>query len=115
MGLPVPGKNRYAQRLIEKNPRIQRISSYTTKHGGSHYHHISEEEFEDMRNEFFETSSYMGHLYGTKESDIQIVIDQGKIPLLVMDINGMIAMKAKYPYHGCGTSQRTERPVSGKS
>lgn len=90
------GKNRYAQRLIEKNPRIQRISSYTTKHGGSHYHHISEEEFEDMRNEFFETSSYMGHLYGTKESDIQIVIDQGKIPLLVMDINGMIAMKAKY-------------------
>lgn len=90
------GKNRYADRLIEKNPHIQRISSYTTKEGGSHYHHISEEAFEDMRSEFFETSSYMGHLYGTRESDIQAVIDQGKIPLLVMDINGMIAMKAKY-------------------
>lgn len=90
------GKNRYAQRLIEKNSQIQRISSYTTKEGGSHYHHISKEEFEDMRSEFFETSSYMGHLYGTRESDIQTVIDQKKIPLLVMDINGMIAMKAKY-------------------
>lgn len=92
------GKNRYADRLIEEYPKIERVASYTTK-GSSladHYHHIDEEAFEEMRNDFFETSSYMGHLYGTREEDIQKIIGMGKIPLLVMDINGMVAMKAKY-------------------
>ena len=90
------GKKELAERLISKNPKIQRISSYTTKNSGLNYHHVTTAEFEAMRSEFFETSSYMGHLYGTKEEDIREAMDIGKIPLLIMDINGMIAMKAKF-------------------
>lgn len=90
------GKKELAEKLISKNPKIQRVSSYTTKNSGLNYHHVTTPEFEAMRSEFFETSSYMGHLYGTKEEDIREAMDIGKIPLLIMDINGMIAMKAKF-------------------
>lgn len=90
------GKKELAEKLISKKPKIQRVSSYTTKNSGLNYHHVTNAEFEAMRSEFFETSSYMGHLYGTKEEDIRVAMENGKIPLLIMDINGMIAMKAKF-------------------
>lgn len=91
------GKKQLAEELSAKFFRIQRVASYATK-GGFGYHSISTERFNDMdaQGMFFETSSYMGHRFGTIAADVQSVIDQGNIPLLIMDINGMLAMKCKF-------------------
>lgn len=92
------GKKYLADRLTERNRRIIRILSYTTKKDGIGYTHVSEEKFHSLAENgvFFETSSYMGHLFGTREEDLQKVMEDGGIPLLIMDINGMIAMKSIY-------------------
>ena len=89
------GKKKFAEDLMQMYSMIRRVSSYSTK-SGAYYHSVSAEEFDAMRDEMFETSSYMGQLFGTKEKDIQTVINAGNIPLLIMDINGMIAMKSRF-------------------
>lgn len=89
------GKKKLAEKLVAAEPKICRVYSYTTK-ADPNYKVLSKEQFESERESFFETSSYMGHLYGTRFTDVQSVIDAGKIPLLVMDMNGMVAMKSHF-------------------
>lgn len=89
------GKKKFADKLMKLNPSIRRVSSYSTK-SGAYYHSVTAETFDAMRESLFETSSYMGHLFGTRAEDIQSVIDEGNLPLLIMDVNGMIAMKSRF-------------------
>lgn len=92
------GKKKLAEKLIRQNPKIHRVTTYTTRQGGLGYRHVTEEEFTnlDLEGKFFEKSCYIGHRYGTCENDINDVIHSGGIPLLIMDINGMVAMKSRY-------------------
>lgn len=90
------GKKHLADTLMRENPRILRVSTYTTRPGGIGYRHITPEKFEEMSGQFFEKSCYMGHRFGTKAEDIREAISDGYIPLLIMDINGMISMKAGF-------------------
>ena len=90
------GKKKLAENLMKRNPRIRRVTTYTTKPGGLGYIHLTEEEFANREIALFETSSYMGYRFGTFKPDITDEINEGHIPLLIMDINGMIAMKSEF-------------------
>lgn len=90
------GKKRLADTIMRKNRKVRRVTTYTTKPGGIGYNHISPEQFEEMSCQFFEKSCYMGHRFGTRSEDVQEVINDGGIPLLIMDINGMVSMKHKF-------------------
>jgi guanylate kinase len=42
-----------------------------------------------------EFTEYVGNYYGTPYSEIQRIIDSGKTPLLILDINGVRSMKKR--------------------
>ena len=99
VGASGSGKNDIANKLCERS-NVCRISSYSTNPLASASHKIiSKQEFLHLKEEdyFFETSCYLGEYYGTVKSDIDKVLSKGNHALLVMDINGAIAMKAAYP------------------
>lgn len=78
------------------------VKTYTTRQcqrlGDHPYHFISEDQFMQLKSEefFFETSCYANKHYGIAMKDIEDVLRLGKCPVLVLDINGAIAMKRYY-------------------
>lgn len=75
------------------------VKTYTTdpaKAHSSRYHYRSLADFEKIREEFFETSTYAGHEYGTIRKSIAEVLYREKNALLILDINGAIAMKRAF-------------------
>lgn len=92
------GKNRIAT-MMEDTGRYRRVTGYTTnKSPRPFYRSLSWEQFhyKAERGDFVETSSYMGERYGTCREDIEDIVRKGRIPLLVMDINGAVSMKREY-------------------
>ena len=98
------GKTSIMNALLQKYKHLKRVVSYTTRPlrwgeiNDLDYHYISEKEFLEMmdKGEFFETSSYMGHYYGTTYKDIEKLQDSGYMPVFVLDINGAIAIKKHF-------------------
>ncbi|MFZ9388602.1 MAG: guanylate kinase [Chitinophagaceae bacterium] len=71
----------------------------TEKHGVDYYF-ISAEEFRDRinRNEFVEWEMvYAGKYYGTLKSELHRIWEQGKSPLLDVDVNGGLNVQSQYP------------------
>ena len=98
------GKTTIMNMLLEKYKCMKRVVSYTTRplRWGEikdlDYHYVSEKEFLEMmdKGEFLESSSYMGHYYGTAYKDIEKLQDSGYMPVFVLDINGAIAIKKHF-------------------
>lgn len=91
-------KNKIAKELTSKCGEMFKIpTSYSTKSEGpeKRYVFMSPEEFNKCT--FFEHTSYAGYKYGTKYEDIKAVLDEGKNPVLVLDICGAIGMKSFFP------------------
>ncbi len=88
-------KNEIADKLAERG--LVRVKPFSTQNN-KNYNSVDKEKFTEMmiNKEFFETSSYAGNLFGTKKKDIESVLESGKIPILVMDINGAIAFKNEF-------------------
>lgn len=93
------GKNAIATALSKQNG-YKRLKSYTTKpkQEEEKYHYLSEDEFlrAKLYNEFYETSIYAGYHFGTKEDDINQILNSGNHAVIPIDIAGAIALKAKY-------------------
>lgn len=67
---------------------------------GLHYHFISVDDFKDKikKNEFIEWEMvYEGKYYGTLRSELQKIWDEGKAPLLDIDVNGAMHVQRQYP------------------
>ena len=47
--------------------------------------------------DFFESTTYAHHSYGSRKSDVQQILDKGKNVLTVMDICGAMALKTHFP------------------
>ncbi len=63
------------------------------------YIYVSEEEFlrRIEKGEMLEHTRYGGHLYGTPMSEIQKAREEGKIPLMILDINGVESIRRNHP------------------
>lgn len=100
------GKTTLVKRLLSACPRLSFSISACTRsprNGEQHsrdYYFYSEEEFKKLINEeaFVEWEMvYTGKYYGTLRSELQRIWDAGKTPLVDIDVQGALAVKAKFP------------------
>jgi guanylate kinase len=89
------GKTTVALRVLE-DPRVDRVITATTRpprpretHGRD-YLFMSPSEFEERRSrdEFIEWAEVYGHSYGSPRAGVEAIRSAGRIPLLVVDIQG---------------------------
>ncbi len=95
VGPSAVGKTTVGHAMLEANPRYELVRSVTTRpmradSFGSEYIYISREEFEHhiKTGGVLEHTEYAGQLYGTPRWEIDRITSEGKVPLLILDLNG---------------------------
>ncbi|KAJ3322556.1 hypothetical protein HDV06_002933 [Boothiomyces sp. JEL0866] len=96
------GKRTLAARLLRDHPHIYGLSiSHTTRkprpgeEHGVHYWFVSKKEMLQMNQEgkFIEMVTLFGNMYGTSMESIDRVTEQGKICILALEYEGMMAIQ----------------------
>lgn len=96
------GKSTLLQRLLAEHPTKFGFSvSHTTRNprpgeeDGIHYHFTDKITIQDAigRGEFIESAVYGGNTYGTSRCSVQKVLDDGKVCVLDIDIQGAEQVK----------------------
>ncbi len=97
------GKTKIAIELLKKESKFEKLLSYTTidptaKTENDWYNYVDKTEFFSMmqNKELFESTMYAGHGFGSKKSDVDRIIKDGKIVLAIMDICGAMSLKTHY-------------------
>lgn len=96
------GKSTVADRLL-RDPAFGRAVTATTRPprpgetDGVHYHFLAEAEFETRiaRGEFLEHARVHGRLYGTPVASVEKVCRDGRICLLVIDVQGAATLRER--------------------
>ena len=90
------GKTTLAHALLKASDRFELVRSVTTREprGDSfdgEYIYITKEEFFRLRSQggVLEYTEYAGNFYGTPLSEIERIIGEGRVPLLILDLNGV--------------------------
>ncbi|RYZ21970.1 MAG: guanylate kinase [Chitinophagaceae bacterium] len=101
------GKTSITRYLLNKYPErlAFSISAATrqprgTEQDGADYHFLSVAEFQDRihKNEFMEWEMvYEGKYYGTLKSEMRRIWNEGKTPVLDIDVKGAIHIQQQYP------------------
>ncbi len=100
------GKTTVADMLIKELPFLRRSRSTTTRphrtgeQPGRDYEFVSGAEFERRKSlcEFAEWAVVHGYLYGTSKAFVEETCNGGVCPLLVIDVQGGLAMKRYDPH-----------------
>lgn len=94
------GKTTVMKKILSINSDFEFIRSATTRapRGDGHdaeYLYLSKEEFHSRISlgKMLEYTEFGGNLYGTPASEIERIFASGKIPILILDINGVRALK----------------------
>ena len=94
------GKTTVADYILKTNTDFSLVRSATTrtKRGDGHdaeYIYLSKEEFcaRILSGKMLEHTEYANEMYGTPASEIEKIFDEGKIPLLILDLNGVRSLK----------------------
>ncbi len=90
------GKSTLSRRLLESEPDLAMSVSVTTRPprpgevDGEHYHFISREEFERLRDEggLLEWAEVFGNFYGSPKAPVEKLLEQGKDVLFDVDWQG---------------------------
>lgn len=105
------GKTTVAYKMLERDARYEFVRSVTTrpKRGDKYdaeYIYISAEEFCELVRDggVLEHTEYAGNFYGTPRSEVKRILAENKIPLLVLDINGVesLVANAAGDFSACG-------------
>ncbi|MCD7774250.1 MAG: guanylate kinase [Clostridiales bacterium] len=99
------GKDTIAAEIIKLDGKFSLSVSATTRApregevDGVNYFFLSEDEFlQNIRdNAFIEYAKYSSNYYGTLKRDVQSKIAEGKIIILVIDVQGAEKIKKEYP------------------
>ncbi len=101
------GKTSITRHLLQKFPQLSFSVSAATREArgmekeGVDYYFMSANSFKQkiQNNEFAEWEMvYEGKYYGTLKSELQRIWDEGKIPVLDIDVKGAIRVKQQYPH-----------------
>lgn len=92
-------------KLLEKNPRVKKSISVTTRpprhteKNGEAYYFVSTAEFEDMirRDDLAEYATYCGHYYGTPRNALKEALTKEIVYLLEIDVQGALQIMEKFP------------------
>lgn len=95
-GVAGAGKDTIKKELIKKMKNVESLPSYTSREPregdieGVTYNFVSKEQFEKMikNNEFYEYDIHHNNYYGTSKKLLNEKIDQGKIIVKDIDVNG---------------------------
>lgn len=99
------GKGTLIQLVLPRFPQLALAVSATTRpqrpgeENGSHYWFLDREEFDRrvVAGEFLEWVDYVGNRYGTLNSEIDRLRAAGKAPLLELETDGALRVKARVP------------------
>lgn len=99
------GKTTVCQRILKKNLEYLYSISYTTRKKrknekeGKDYHFLTFKKFKEKikRKELVEWAKVYGNYYGTSKKIIHRAQKEGKVLIMVLDIQGGMAIKRKYP------------------
>ena len=102
------GKTTVAEELIAKDPRFSLVRSVTTRQPrgdgrDGEYFYLTREEFlaELSRGQILESMEYSSELYGTPRSELERILSEGRIPLLILDLNGVVSLTDNPEYSSC--------------
>lgn len=92
------GKDTVIDAWKVKNPNVQRVVAYTTRQprpGETHcidYHFVTPEEFHQKADngDFLEFKEVHGNWYATPLTDLNQMLDEGKIAILKIDVQGAL-------------------------
>ena len=112
------GKTAVAKAVIEKDARFTFLRSATTRkvRGDKHddeYLYCTTDEFKALIDEgkMLEHMVYDGNMYGTPHSEVERAHKEGKIPLLVLDLNGVEALYHNPNISACAVYLYAEKDV----
>ncbi|MDT8376936.1 MAG: guanylate kinase [Mariprofundaceae bacterium] len=99
------GKSSLCDALLRQSPNLCLSISCTTRKprpgevDGREYHFLSRAQFETQRDagDFLEWASVHGNLYGTRRSDVEAVLDDGRDMLLEIDWQGAAQVARQIP------------------
>lgn len=98
------GKGTLVEMLLEKHPKVfGKKVSHTTREpregeeNGVHYHFVDKEQFDALvqSGDFVETNNFDNSDYATSRKEVESIIASGKVPLMELDMNGIIQTKEK--------------------
>ena len=99
------GKTEVAKKLMRRKGKFEKLISYTTDKKAATqqedwYHYVPDRKFHEMceSGQMFESTTYANHSYGSRKSDVEAILAQGKHVLTVMDICGAMAMKTHFDH-----------------
>lgn len=94
------GKTTVAEKILRECPRFSLVRSATTRERredghSDEYIYLDKDEFlrRVSSHDMVEYTEYSGNYYGTPKSELKRIFDEGKIPLLILDINGAVSAK----------------------
>mgnify|MGYP006279852735 CR=1 FL=1 len=98
------GKNTLAERLCEEGTAVRAVTATSREpregeEDGVDYYFVSEHEFRRWLREgrLLEHNVYGGNYYGTPAFSINRAAQEGKPVLLVIDVNGALEIKRRWP------------------
>ena len=99
------GKGTLVKKLLSRYPDIYLSVSATTRAprpgeiNGQHYYFVSRAEFEEMitTGEFLEWAEFAGNCYGTPKQQVQNRINEGKLVLLEIEVEGARQIRDSFP------------------
>ena len=107
-GASAVGKTTAVHKIIEKDNRFELVRSITSraKRGDSfdsEYIYVTRDEFLDLipSGGVLEYTEYSGNLYGTPRSEIERISGEGKVPLLILDLNGVRSFRQAEGISSC--------------
>lgn len=103
------GKTTLAHALLKASDRFELVRSVTTRPPrgdafDAEYIYITKEEFHRLIKcgGILEHTEYAGNLYGTPRSEIERIADEGRVPLLILDLNGVhTVVNSKFDISPC--------------
>lgn len=108
-GASCAGKDSVLSKLLAARPEIGKVVTTTTREPragetpGVAYHFIPREEFATRkeRGDFIESADVHGQFYGTSRQAVEAVFAAGKLPVGIMDVQGIAQVQDRY---SCATA-----------
>ena len=99
------GKDTVIDAWAKVNPRVERVVACTSREpregevDGDHYHFLTPEEFlvQIAEGSFLEYKNVHGNMYGTPLKAMQAMLDEGKIAILKIDVQGAAEVRSLRP------------------
>ena len=99
------GKDTVLEAWHARNPRVQRVVAATTRAprpgevDGVDYHFLSRDAFLNKAycNEMLEFKEVFGNLYGTPVEGMERLLEEGKVAVLKIDVQGALDVTVKRP------------------